>query len=147
LGADWATASQRIISQVNDVLKLDIAPYNVNFFTPDYEVDIPDNTGIYTVAALEQVGENFKEFIDYLLVKKPKICVHFEPIDELLDESDLLDFLTISYFRKRNYLKGFLPYLQFLEKQGKIRIIETRRTLSGSYFIEGHSLIVWEPII
>ena len=72
--------------------------------------------------------------------KSPDICVHLEPIDELLDETKLIDKLSIDYFRKRNYLNGFLPYLEELEKENKIEIITKQRIYSGSYFIEGHSL-------
>jgi hypothetical protein len=96
------------------------------------------------VAALEQIGENFKDFVNFLLEKKPEICIHFEPIDELLDENKLIDSLSIKYFRKRNYLNGFLPYLEQLEKENKIEILNKQRIFSGSYFIEGHSLIVWK---
>lgn len=142
-GSDWTSTSQEIIKEINSVLDTNINYFNFDFFRPDYNINIPENSGIYTVAALEQVGENFKNFIDFLLEKKPEICVHLEPIDELLDNNKLMDSLSIKYFRKRNYLKGFLPYLENLEKDGKIEIINKKRTYSGSYFIEGHSLIVW----
>jgi hypothetical protein len=143
-GSDWTVSSQNIINQINDALNTNIKPFNFNFFKPDYNVEIPENSAIYTVAALEQIGENFKDFVDFLLEKKPEICIHFEPIDELLDENNLIDSLSIKYFRKRNYLNGFLPYLEELEKQGKIEILNKQRIFSGSYFIEGHSLIVWK---
>lgn len=143
-GSDWTNASQNIIKDINETLNTDIKGFNFNFFKPDYNINFPEKSGIYTVAALEQVGENFKDFINFLINKKPEICVHMEPIDELLDETKLIDNLTIRYFRKRNYLKGFLPYLEQLEKEGKIEIITKQRIFSGSYFIEGHSLIVWK---
>ena len=143
-GTDWTVSSQNIINEVNNILNLKIGAHNLNFFSPDYNIDLPENTGIYTVAALEQVGENFEEFISFLMDKKPSICVHMEPIDELLDGNNLIDNLSIRYFRKRNYLNKFLPYLENLEKQGKIEIIKKQRIFSGSYFIEGHSLIVWK---
>lgn len=145
-GMDWTIASQNIISNINKKIGTSINGRNFNFFGPNYSIDIPKNSAIYTVAALEQVGNNFKEFIKFLLVKKPAICIHFEPIDELLDKNHLIDNLSIKYFRKRKYLDGFLPYLEELEKQGKIEIIKKQRMYSGSYFIEGHSLIIWKPL-
>jgi hypothetical protein len=60
-----------------------------------------------------------------------------------LDENKLLDYLSIKYFNNRNYLNGFLPYLEKLESDGKIEILDKRRINSGSYFIEGHSLVIW----
>jgi len=143
-GADWTKASQYIIGTINEKLNTNIHGINFNFFKPDYSVEVPENSGIYTVAVLEQIGDKFKDFIDYILVKKPSVCVHLEPIDELLDKNNLLDLLSIKYFRKRNYLNGFLPYLEQLEESGKIDIIKKQRIFTGSYFIEGHSLVVWK---
>lgn len=142
-GADWTKASQDTIKSINEKLNINITGVNFNFFKPNYDIVIPEKSGIYTIAALEQVGDKFDKFIDYLVSQKPEICIHFEPIDELLDETNLIDNLSIRYFRKRNYLKGFLPYLENLQKEGKIEIIKKQRIFSGSYFIEGHSLIVW----
>jgi len=143
-GLDWAKASQELILAINNKLDKDITGFNFNFFKPDNTIDIPANSGIYTIAALEQVGDNFKPFVDFLLKKNPALCVHLEPIDELLDNTNLIDNLSIRYFRKRNYLKGFLPYLEKLEREGVIEIVKKQRIFSGSYFIEGHSLIVWK---
>ncbi len=143
-GSDWTNTSQNIINEINNIMETNINAFNFNFFKPDYSINFPDKSGIYTVAALEQVGDNFKEFVDFLINKSPDVCVHLEPIDELLDKTKLIDKLSIDYFRKRNYLNGFLPYLEELEKQNKIEIITKQRIYSGSYFIEGHSLIVWK---
>lgn len=143
-GSDWTKASQDIIKEINKVLDTNINGFNLNFFKPDNSIDIPKSSGIYTVAALEQVGDKFKEFVNFLIEKKPDICIHMEPIDELLNDDNLIDSLSIRYFRKRNYLDKFLPYLEELEKNNKIEIIVKQKIYSGSYFIEGHSLIVWK---
>jgi nucleoside-diphosphate-sugar epimerase len=37
---------------------------------------------------LEQIGDNYKDFVDYLIAKKPEVCIHFEPSSELLDKED-----------------------------------------------------------
>ena len=145
-GTDWAVSSQKIIGEINKELGTNINGINLNFFKPDYSIDIPENSGIYTIASLEQIGENYVELVDFILEKKPSICVHMETIDELLDDNVLMDSLSIKYFRKRNYLNGYLPYLEQLESQGKIKILNKQRIYSGSYFVEGHSLIVWKPL-
>jgi hypothetical protein len=142
-GLDWTVSSQNIIDTINKTLDKNIQAYNFDFFTPDNNFKIEDNSLVYTVAALEQVGNKFKNFVDYLIEQSPDICIHFEPISELLDETKLLDYLSIKYFNNRNYLNGFLTYLEELELEGKIEILNKRRINSGSYFIEGHSLVVW----
>ena len=65
-------------------------------------------------------------------------------MSELLDDNNLIDSLSVKYFDKRKYLNGFLSHLNNLEKEGKIEIIKQQRIFSGSYFIEGHSLVVWK---
>ena len=147
IGLDWAKSSQAILANVADKgLLSNVEGRNFDFFHPDYNLNVPPNTGIYTVAALEQIGSDIEPFIQFLLKKKPAICVHIEPIDELLDDRNLVDRLSQLYFRKRNYLKGFLPRLQKLEHEGRIVIHNQQRTYTGSFFIEGHSLIAWSPI-
>ena len=147
IGLDWTKASQDIINEIkNAKIETNIEGVNFNFFTPDESIEVPENSAFLTVAALEQIGSNFEPFLQFVLAKKPKICVHLEPIAELLDNNNLLDKLSTLYFEKRNYLQGFLPRLLELEKMGKIKIVNMQRTYSGSYFIEGHSLIAWYPI-
>ena len=145
-GGDWAESSQKTILEINKNFKSSITPFNFNFFSPDMDMDIDDNSLFYTVAALEQVGSNFRRYIDYIMEKKPKICINIEPISELLDENNFFDNLSIKYFKKRNYLNGYLDFLIDYEKRGFIEILDKRRIYSGSYFIEGHSLIVWRPL-
>jgi hypothetical protein len=145
-GLDWAVASQNLISEINKNLNSRIIPYNFNFFNPDYNIKIKENSLIYSIAALEQIGSNFMPFIDYVLQNKPRLCIHMEPIEELLNKEKFIDQLSIKYFHKRNYLNGYLPCLEKLQSQGKVEIIDKRRIYSGSYFIEGHSLIAWRPL-
>jgi hypothetical protein len=146
VGLDWTKTSQEIIRQIFETgLDHNIEAYNFNFFQPDYLIEVPPKSGFLTVAALEQVGSHFDQFLEFIMEKKPSICVHFEPIDELLDQTNLIDRLSILYFRKRNYLSGFLSKLRELQAEDKIEIIKEQRTFSGSFFIEGHSLIVWRP--
>ena len=140
VGLDWTRASQDITSGIEG-----IEGRNFDFYEPDYSLDFPPNSGVLTVSALEQVGERFEPFLQFLLAKRPAICVHIEPIDELMDQDNLIDMLSVWYCRKRNYLRGFLTRLRQLQDQGKVDIHLERRTYTGSYFIEGHSLVVWSP--
>ena len=144
IGLDWAIASQNIIKEINE-LKINnkITGYNFDYFNPDYNIDIAPNSAIFTCASLEQIGNNYKEFIDYLLVKKPELCIHFEPEAKILDENSLVDKLSILYFNKRKYLNGLLDYLNQLQDEGKIEV-SSQRLYGGSYFIEGYSAIIWK---
>lgn len=136
-GLDWAKSSQKILK------KLGIQGYNFDFFHPS-DLKLADNSAVVTVAALEQVGTRYKKFVKYLLKNKPSIVIHIEPIEELLDPNNLLDNLSIKYFHKRHYLNGYLTYLRKLEKCGKIKALEARKTGIGSLFIEGYSIVVFK---
>jgi len=145
-GLDWANSSGRILEVLNERKFFpQILFHKFNFFNPDKNFNIKKNSGIYTVAALEQVGEKHKKFVDYLIQSKPKVCIHIEPIAELLNKNRLLDYLSLEYFKLRNYLSCFLTHLQKEERRGRLKIHETKRTHIGSLFIEGYSVIVWSP--
>lgn len=146
-GCDWAESSQEIIKKINESgVDKNIFGQRFDFFKPDKGFNLEKDSAVFTVAALEQVGTRFKDFIQYLFENRPKICVHIEPIAELLDENNLLDYLSIEYFKKRNYLSGYLTYLRELEKQGEIQILIQERNYIGSLFIEGYSVVVWRLI-
>lgn len=138
-GLDWAKSSQAIL------FKNGIDAANFDFFKPS-KYKLEPNSAVYTVAALEQTGTKYKEFVKYLLRNKPSVIVHIEPIPELLDPTKLLDYLSIKYMEKRKYLSGYLDYLISLAVESKIEIIEAHRSGIGSLFIDGYSIIVWRPL-
>lgn len=145
-GLDWATSSQEILRKVSQQLpELNLGWRNFDFFDPDDSFKLSSNSGVITVAALEQVGSDHKEFVQFLLRNRPSIVINIEPISELLDPSNVLDAISINYFKKRNYLDGYLTYLQKLESVGNVRIYEAKRSFFGSLFIEGYSVIAWRP--
>lgn len=143
-GLDWAKSSQDVIktySENNGDTKFN--GYNFDYFKPDYNFKIENSGIIYTVASLEQIGTNHTAFTDYLISQKPKLCIHIEPIGEVLEKDNLLDVISNKYFIKRNYLNGFLTNLQKLENEGKVEIHDIRRTNIGSFYIEGYTVIIW----
>ena len=145
-GLDWAESSQSIIEKISENgVDHNIKGHNFDYFNPDLDFHLKDNSVVYTVASLEQVGNGWTKFIDYLIAQQPKLCIHVEPIAEMLDEEVLIDNLSIKYFKKRNYLDGFLSGLRELESQGKLTIHDIKRTHIGSLFIEGYSVVVWSP--
>ena len=146
-GLDFATTSQKTITRLalntNDS-KLNAV--NFNYFKPNYEVEIPPNSAIITIASMEQTGSNYKEFVDFILKKKPALIINVEPISELLDANNLLDYISIKYMEKRNYLNNYLQHLDFLEKSSRIQILKRQRSGVGSYYIDGYSIVIWKPI-
>jgi trans-aconitate methyltransferase len=146
VGLDWAESSQEIIDNYAEKTgDINLFSAEFDFFNPDYDTQYVNECIIYTVASLEQTGERYTAFLDYLLTVKPCLCIHIEPVEELLDKKSLLDYTAIKYIRKRGYLTGFLTKLRNLESKGRVEILLTKRTYVGSLFIEGYSVIVWRP--
>ena len=54
IGLNWTKTSQTIIQNIKDLnLNNKITGHNFNFFTPDYNINIPKNSAIFTCNALE----------------------------------------------------------------------------------------------
>jgi hypothetical protein len=79
------------------------------------------------VASLEQIGKNFKKYVNFLRKKKPKLVINIEPINELMDKTLILDYLCVKYCQKRNYLEGYFSYLKILEKKKNYKIYRIKK--------------------
>ena len=146
-GLDWARSSQELINRIAlDNQDKKLHSQHFDYFNPDHSILLEKGAAVFTIASLEQTGENFVEFIDYLLKNRPSLVVHVEPIGEMLDSDHLLDNLSIRYFRKRGYLKGLSDHLEALREAGLIEIIQQQRSFVGSFYIDGYSVIAWRPI-
>jgi SAM-dependent methyltransferase len=156
-GMDWSSSAVTFIN-----LQAAAGAYGVNvmanehllgrglqwdFFNPDWNYKLlTPHTGVYTVAALEQTGHRFHAWLEYILQQRPEVVAHIEPIGEVLDPNVLNDYLSLEYFKKRGYLSGYLDYLRQLEQGGKLKIHEVTRTMIGSKFIEGYTIIVFSVV-
>ena len=146
-GLDWARSSQELINKIAlDTGDKKLHSHHFDYFNPDSEIRLNSNAAVFTIASLEQTGEDFVKFIDYLLANEPEIVVHVEPIGEMLNPRNLLDNLSVRYFRKRRYLNGLATHLEDLASEGKIEIIQKQRSFVGSFYIDGYSIIAWRPI-
>ena len=145
-GLDWSKSSYEMVGMLAQSHGLKIKGLPFDFFNPDRALDLDPESGVITMYALEQVGSRHEAFVDYLLAKKPKICVNMEPLVDLYDETKLVDYLAARYHRKRGYLDGFLPHLQDLATKGRIEILEIKRFYFGSLYHEGYSYVAWRPL-
>tara|TARA_Y100000022_G_scaffold60427_1_gene51850 strand:- start:28 stop:969 length:942 start_codon:yes stop_codon:yes gene_type:complete len=143
-GSDWSIWSTKIINEINkNNINYNIKSFKFDMFNPDTTLKIQNNSAVLTVGALEQLGKNFKKFINFLIKKKTKICLHFETINEFYNNSTMSDRLTLEYLKKRNYLENFYTYLLYLEEKKIIKILNKRRVF-GSQYHEGYSLLVYK---
>lgn len=144
-GLDWATASQRVVGRLGQVLGRDITARRFDMFEPDPELRIEPGAAVLTVGSMEQLGTRFGAFLEFLHASDASVCVHVEPLHELYDSDHLLDALAARYAEKRGYLRGFLPRLRELEAAGEIEIRHLQRHL-GSQFHDGWGTVAWRSL-
>ncbi|MDP8245323.1 MAG: class I SAM-dependent methyltransferase [Candidatus Hinthialibacter antarcticus] len=143
-GLDWAQSAVDLVNELARTHQFNLHGRAFDFFHPDQNFCLAENSAVLTICGLEQVGTNFDPFLNYLFQQRPSICVHMEPWREAYDDNNLVDYLAKVYHDKRGYLAGFYPKLEQLEAEGKIEIIFKNRLNFGSLFHEGYSLIVWK---
>lgn len=144
-GLDWINASCEIVDRLAMKMKIKMNGHLFDMFSPDEALDFNDNSAVLTMGGLEQLGNNFEPFLQYLLRKSPLICVHMEPFLELYNENSLFDYVAIKFHKIRQYLGNFISRLRQLEVEDKIEIIKIHRVSLGSFFHEGYSYAVWRP--
>jgi hypothetical protein len=145
-GLDWAEPSVEIVESLRTLKGLKTKGRQFDFFNPDYSVEIPPNSAVLTVGALEQTGENNAAFLDFLLAKKPSLVVHAEPTYDWYDPDNLVDHLAIAAHELRNFWRGYHARLNKLKDEGKVEIIKTKRAYFGSLVLEGYSQTIWRPL-
>lgn len=143
-GLDWATSSVRLVNEISLKYGYRLNGRFFDFFNPDYSLKVADHSAFITLNSLEQIGNDHDRFIQFILHKRPAICINSEPILELYDQNNLLDYLAVKYHCKRNYLNNYLSTLEKYEREGIIEILKVQRVHSGNMFHDGYSYVVWK---
>ena len=143
--SDISVTSLKIIQELKRKLNRNNLTYSNIDIEQDIDLQLPDNTAVITTSVLEQIGDNYKNFIKFILKEKPQIVINVEPIVELLDSKNGFDNVMNLYCEKRKYLTGYLTELEKLEKQKKIKIIMKKRTMVSGTFIE-NSVLIWKVL-
>lgn len=144
-GSDFVSSSVDLVNEISKAHNLRIKGFIFDIVNPDIKFKLNDQSVIFTIGVIEQLASKFESFLQYLLRNNPGLCVHVEPIIELYEEDDLIDYLAIKFHKKRGYTQGFLPRLREMEKNGEIEILKVKRLFFGSLFMEGYNLIIWRP--
>jgi len=142
-GLDWAVASSKIIDKLVKDRGWNITSHVFDFNAPDDRLPLDGTCGVFTMGAMEQLGNKFEKLLQFLICKRPAVVVHMESIVELYDENCLTDYLAIQYDKKRNYLDGYLSRLKQLQRERIIEISNCQRISFGSMFHDSYSLLVW----
>lgn len=145
-GLDWAESAVKLVNEIGRTQQLRLQGRRFDFFNPDQDLEFGSHSMVLTMAALEQVGSRHEKFLEFLLQKRPALVVHMEPLCELYDPDNLVDYLAIRYHKGRQYLDGYLSRLRALAAEKKIEIVKIQRICFGSLYHEGYSFVVWKPL-
>ena len=143
-GLDWSETSNAIINKIAETHKFKMSGAFFDMFSPDHTLNVAENSAVFTIGAMEQLGTNFEPFLQFLLDKKFRICINIETPYELYDPGRLFDYVAAKYLEKRGYLRGYLARLKQLESQGRIDVIKMQRSF-GSLYHDGYSFVIWRP--
>lgn len=146
IGLDWA---QPVVDLMDDIGRrhgFKLTGRRFDFFDPDPDFAFGGAGDVaMTFCALEQTGERYSIFLDWLLARSPELVLSMEPAIEFYDENSLFDYLTIRYHTGRKYLNGYYSAVQRLADEGRVEILKKKRLGFGSQYHEGYSLLIWRP--
>lgn len=137
-GADWAqSAVERIVEA--GIVKPGRA-FRVDYFDQDTFQAPPESYIAFTNASLEQAGENYQEFVNFLFSdERCKGGIHIEPISDLVLPTHSLNKFSIDYAKRRAYLTNFYEYM----KNSGMKILVAKDYGLGSKYISGYQLLIW----
>jgi cyclopropane fatty-acyl-phospholipid synthase-like methyltransferase len=145
-GTDWAPVCAEILGEIARQTGRRISGEVFNMLNATgWEGPTESGAALMTVHAMEQLGSNWQSFLDFLIARRPALCLHIEPILEHYDERSSFDARARRYHLKRGYLQGFLPEVLALCKEGKADLIGSRRVRFGGLYHEAYSILAWRP--
>ena len=145
-GSDFVESSVDLIKELADHYRLHMNSRVFDMLVPDYKYQIGENSCVFTHGAIEQLASKYENFMNFLILKKPKVCFHIEPVCEVYDTDDLFDYLQFKFHKKRGYTSGLLPFLKEKQQNGEIKDLFYKRVTFGSKFMEGYTIISWKSV-
>ena len=142
-GSDFVQTSVELINELSSHYNINLEGHFFDMIEPDYNYKMGSNSCVFTHGSLEQLANKYKNFINFLIYKKPKICFHIEPTIEVYDKEDLFDYLQIKFHNQRGYSTGMLSYLEEKQRLGLIKDLSCKRIFFGNKFMEGYTLTSW----
>lgn len=143
-GLDFSSPSQKILRKIRDVFGFNIIGHFFDMKKPKDSLCLKPNSIVLTFGAIEQLAGAIGPFLKYLKKNSPALCISMEPILELYDPNNLLDYLAIKFHTRRGYTGNYLAQLKDLENNGQVKILKVKRLFFGSTYMEGFSLVVWK---
>lgn len=144
-GLDWVMSSKKIIDLMVKEKGWNIKGFLFDMFVPKPSFRIEPDSAILLFSSLEQLGSDFRPFVNFLIQQKVSMVVHVDSLEELYDQNSMFDYLALKFTKKRNYLSMYLTYMHKLEREGEVKILKIHRVNFGSLYLDGYSYDIWRP--
>jgi hypothetical protein len=144
VGLDWVAPAVQLATELGAATRRRIEGRRFDMLCPDRGVVLERGSAVVTVHALEQVGDRHHALLDWIEAARPEVVLHYEPILEFYDETNLLDYLALWYSERRHYLNGFWTEIARRRDAGRLEVLDARRPGLGGVYHEA-SVIVWRP--
>ena len=138
VGLDWTVASTEIVRALSDLMpNVYEAKAPFDFFKP-WDIAFPRNSAVLTIGALEQTGNRWEPFAQFLNRANPAASFHIEPVLKHYDEHNLVDRTAIEIHKARGFWTGPIT--------SSLGMAWNHRTGFGSLLLEGYSQFQWCPL-
>ena len=115
-GLDFVKTSVELINLVGKKKNLNGFLFDMNKKNTNFK--IYNNSGFFSVGALEQLNNNIDNILNFFLIKKPSICLNIEP-DIYFYKSSIADIIAKKFQNKRGYTSNLIKKLKKLERKKK----------------------------
>lgn len=137
-GSDWAESGCKKLLENKILEKNNI--FCVDYFKKESFAAPAEKYIAFTNASLEQVGNRYQDFINYLNDDKNcEIVIHIEPIRDLLNIESPLNRQSYEYEERRGYLDGFYDFIKNLN----CKLLLAKDYGIGSKYLSGYQVLIW----
>ncbi|MCC8195108.1 MAG: hypothetical protein LIP28_10735 [Deltaproteobacteria bacterium] len=143
LGYEWTDSGVALATMVGQKCGYSISGRKFDMLRPDHSVAVRGDA-VLTITSVEQLGENYDAFLEYLLEQKPSLVFHIEPDTTPPAMPSMYHSLAVLYMRLRGYPQAFTQKLVELQRQEKIHILLSRQ-LPWMAAFGNYRCIAWKP--
>ena len=144
VGLDWAPAAVDLATELGHASGTHIEGHRFDMFNPDPAFAVVPGSAVVTVHAMEQLGDRHGALLDWLAAARPAVVLHYEPVLEFYDRTNVVDYLALWYSERRRYLTGYWTAIAARRDAGRIDVLDARRPGLGGVYHEA-SVIAWRP--
>jgi len=137
---------QKIIKKLSDNMNKNVKSIYCDLGALDFsEINIPENSIIFTSYSAHYVPFLNKNFVEKMLSLKPKVVIHFEPCYELNSSKSKFELMCKKYIEINDYNRNLFSVLKANEKEEKINLFYKKNIIGSNPFLP-ISVIEWSPL-